>query len=118
MIQTTPSGGCVTDYEVSVLGLVPGVLGSPLAAPRVDEAGYRNAIYKQDLLTRVERTLADIRSVIDSLPSTTVVADFAFLEGPDHEPYSQVYVWDPVEIVLADAPPVLRSSDEPPEVWR
>lgn len=118
MSQVTQRQGAVSDYILPSVGFVPRLLGTPSALGAREDPHGETFVYRQDLLRRVERHLADIHLVIDGLVESPVLADAVFVEGPDHEPYSDAYTWEPVELELSEMTTSRVVSDEAPEVWR
>jgi len=113
-----PRRGRVADYVVSVVGLVPLVLGSPQALRSVNDNWSSTAVYRTDLLGQVEAHVEEIHQVLGSLAASTPLADFAFIEGPDHAPYAEAYAWEVVEVEVAELPPPRYSDFDAPDVWQ
>src|SRR5690349_6647863 len=99
------------------MGIIPGIFGSPHVHQELPKLRPGSAVYRRDLVARVEQHLAEINQAIGGLRPLVVLADLVFTDGPDHEPYSAAYAWERVDLKPRKRQRKAIMDDDAPEIW-
>lgn len=111
----------LNDYVLPAVGLVPMVMLSQVggSVPQQTARGVETAVYKTELVGRVDAESARIRELLSTLSERKLdLADLTFVEPPAHAPYQDAYEWELVDFEVMPLGPDYGSHDESPEIWR